>query len=90
MGLNGLASEVVSLFRRGITRASEMAVVGWILEQLGLLSGFSAALAEGNHAFGAGLIAMVASVLFDLWQLATRPDLTIKSCDDPQERLPLE
>lgn len=80
----------ISLLRRGIARASEMGLVGWVLETIGVIDGFTDAMAHSSTAFGAGLIAVTGSAIYDVLELATRPEIALKSCDDPQQSLPME
>ena len=65
-------------------------MIGWSLEQLGLLPGFSAAMQENGNTFLAGLTMVAASALWDLIDMVTRPDLSLPTCHDPQSSLPLE
>lgn len=75
--------------RRAASRTGELAA--WLAfgETLGVCPGFMQAMSDRNTAIGSVLVTVCGSVLFDLFELVTAPDRTLRACSGDEPELPM-
>jgi hypothetical protein len=78
----------ISLPRRSVARLAEFVFLGELGEGIHLFPGFHVAF-FGPHLPAYVLVALCGSGLFDLFELAIRPDLYPTPCADAEPQLPL-
>jgi hypothetical protein len=82
---------VISILRRGLWRAAEMYFLAQVTDAFGLSTGVYASITE--HFIGYVVIALTFSALYDLGEVTSRPDLTVKgdgACIDGSPMLSFE
>lgn len=77
-----------SLPRRALGRLAEIVFLGEVGGALGLFPGFHAAF-FGEHLLFYLLMSLGCSMLYDLIEIAVRPDLSLSPCVEKSPELPL-
>lgn len=80
-----------SIFRRSLARAGEITFLAQIIEALGFCEGLNALIWQSDNSLFYVFLAIGASALMDLFDVATRPDIPLipeKSCNPSQQKLP--
>lgn len=83
------ALSVFSLLRRAAGRIGEAGAALAFLDLIGLVPGFIQAMQDRETQIVSVLVAVGGSILFDIFEIATRPDMDIKTCEINEPELPL-
>lgn len=81
--------DVWSVPRRALARICEITGVGAIADAAGWLPQFNE-VALGKHVVFYALSCMAASMIYDIFEIALRPDIWPPPCVDPEPKLPFE